>query len=81
MGTGNIGQNAIADAIDYYRQQPFELVLLTEDNIYADVAIRRVGATFSKPYCFLRKQELIFYAVLGNHDHSFDLMCSHNIRD
>lgn len=69
VGTGNIGQMAIAEVMnDYYRQQPFELVLMTGDNIYENGDIRRVGATFSKPYHFLRKQEVPFYAVLGNHD-------------
>ena len=69
VGTGNIGQNAIAQVVNnYYLQQPFELVLSTGDNIYEDGEIRRVGATFSKPYHFLRKQEVPFYAVLSNHD-------------
>ena len=69
VGTGNIGQYAIAEIMnDYYRQRPFELVLLTGDNIYEDGDIKRVGATFSRPYRFLRKQEVPFYAVLGNHD-------------
>ena len=69
VGTGNIGQLAIADVMnDYYQQHPFKLVLMTGDNIYEDGDIRRVGATFSKPYHFLRKQEVPFYAVLGNHD-------------
>ena len=69
VGTGNIGQNAIAKVMnEYYRRQPFELVLLTGDNIYENGEISRVGATFSKPYHFLRKQEVPFYAVLGNHD-------------
>ncbi len=69
VGTGNIGQLAIADVMnDYYQQYPFKLVLMAGDNIYEDGDIRRVGATFSKPYHFLRKQEVPFYAVLGNHD-------------
>ena len=69
VGTGNIGQLAIADVMnDSYQQRPFKLVLMTGDNIYEDGDIRRVGATFSKPYHFLRKQEVPFYAVLGNHD-------------
>ena len=69
VGTGNIGQLAIAEVMnDYYQQLPFELVLMAGDNIYEDGDIRRVGATFSKPYHFLRKQEVPFYAVLGNHD-------------
>ena len=69
MGTGNIGQLAIAEVMnDYYQQRPFELVLMAGDNIYKDGNIRRVGATFSKPYYFLRKQGVPFRAVLGNHD-------------
>jgi 3',5'-cyclic AMP phosphodiesterase CpdA len=38
------------------------------DNIYDDGDIQRVGATFGRPYRFLRKQQVPFYAVLGNHD-------------
>ncbi len=69
VGTGNTGQNTIAQVMnDYYLQQPFELVLLTGDNIYENGDIRKIGATFSKPYSFLTKQNIPFYAVLGNHD-------------
>jgi 3',5'-cyclic AMP phosphodiesterase CpdA len=69
VGTGNIGQSEIAEVMnDYYRQQPFKLVLLTGDNIYENGEISRIGATFSKPYHFLRQQKVPFYAVLGNHD-------------
>lgn len=69
VGTGNIGQLAIADVMnDYYRQHPFELVLMAGDNIYENGDIRRVGATFSRPYHYLRRQNVPFYAVLGNHD-------------
>ncbi len=69
VGTGNIGQLAIADVMnDYFRQNPFKLVLMAGDNIYEDGAIERVGATFGRPYRFLRKQKVPFYAVLGNHD-------------
>ena len=67
--TRNIGQMAIAEVMnDYYQQRPFELVLMAGYNIYEDGNIRRVGATFSKPYYFLRKQGVPFRAVLGNHD-------------
>jgi 3',5'-cyclic AMP phosphodiesterase CpdA len=69
VGTGNLGQLAIADVMnDYYQQRPFALVLMTGDNIYEDGEINRVGATFGRPYRFLRQQEVPFYAVLGNHD-------------
>lgn len=69
VGTGNIGQLAIADAMhEYYRKNPFALVLLTGDNIYPDGEIEKVGKTFSRPYRDLRKERVPFYAVLGNHD-------------
>ena len=69
VGTGNIGQLAVADAMDeYYRQNPFALVLLTGDNIYEDGEIEKVGKTFGRPYRFLRRNKVPFYAVLGNHD-------------
>lgn len=69
VGTGKAGQMAIANVMnDYYQQRPLELVLMAGDNIYEDGSIRRVGATFSKPYHYLRQQEVPFYAVLGNHD-------------
>jgi 3',5'-cyclic AMP phosphodiesterase CpdA len=69
VGTGNIGQLAIAQVMnDYFQKRPFALVLMTGDNIYEDGEIERVGATFGKPYRFLRRQQVPFYAVLGNHD-------------
>ncbi|HEY9771585.1 MAG TPA: metallophosphoesterase [Coleofasciculaceae cyanobacterium] len=69
VGTGNEGQLAIADVMnDYYLQHSYKLVLMTGDNIYENGEIERVGATFGRPYRFLRKQEVPFYAVLGNHD-------------
>ncbi|PSB10264.1 metallophosphoesterase [Pleurocapsa sp. CCALA 161] len=69
VGTGDIGQLAIAQEMNFYFQQrPFALVLMTGDNIYEDGEIERVGATFGRPYRFLHQQEVPFYAVLGNHD-------------
>ena len=69
VGTGNIGQLAIADVMNrYYQQHPFKLVLMAGDNIYDVGDIQLVGATFGRPYRFLRKQQVPFYAVLGNHD-------------
>lgn len=69
VGTGNSGQLAIAKVMDgYFQQHPFALVLMTGDNIYEDGDIKRVGATFGRPYRFLRQQKVPFYAVLGNHD-------------
>ena len=69
VGRGNIGQQKIADVMkEYFQQQPFVLVLLTGDNIYENGEIEKVGATFERPYRFLRQKPIPFYAVLGNHD-------------
>jgi acid phosphatase len=69
VGTGNIGQLAIADVMNnYYQKHPFDLVLMAGDNIYDKGEIEKVGATFGRPYRYLRQQEVPFYAVLGNHD-------------
>lgn len=69
VGTGNIGQQTIADVMnDYFQQHPFALVLLTGDNIYENGEIEKVGGTLERPYRFLRQQQVPFYAVLGNHD-------------
>jgi 3',5'-cyclic AMP phosphodiesterase CpdA len=69
VGTGNIGQLAIAQVMDdYFRKRPFKLVLMTGDNIYENGEIEKVGATFGRPYRFLRRHQVPFYAVLGNHD-------------
>jgi 3',5'-cyclic AMP phosphodiesterase CpdA len=69
VGTGNQGQIAIAEVIkDYFQQRPFALTLLTGDNIYENGEIERIGATFERPYRFLRQKSIPIYAVLGNHD-------------
>lgn len=41
---------------------------MTGNDIYEDGDNRRVGATFSKPYHFLKEQEVLFCAVLGDRD-------------
>ena len=69
VGTGNIGQLAIAKVMDdYFQKLPFVFVLLTGDNIYENGEIEMVGRAFERPYRFLRQQGVPFYAVLGNHD-------------
>lgn len=69
VGTGNIGQLALSNIMDeYFQKNPFALVLLTGDNIYPDGAIDKIGGAFERPYRFLRRKQVPFYAVLGNHD-------------
>jgi 3',5'-cyclic AMP phosphodiesterase CpdA len=69
VGTGNLGQFAIAEAMNnHFQKHPFALVLMTGDNIYENGEIEKVGGTFERPYRFLRRQKVPFYAVLGNHD-------------
>lgn len=68
-GTGNKGQYAVAQAMNYYSQQnPFSLVLLAGDNIYNDGEMEKIKAVFEKPYQPFLAQNIPFYAVLGNHD-------------
>ena len=69
VGTGNRGQDAVAQAMRrYFDANPFSLVLLAGDNIYENGDIKNVGGAFERPYRFFRRKNLPFYAVLGNHD-------------
>lgn len=68
-GAGNQGQLAIARAIERYQQQyPFDLAILTGDNIYNNGEISKIGRAFEQPYKNLLSAGVKFYACLGNHD-------------
>jgi acid phosphatase len=68
-GTGAEGQYAVAQAMThYYRKTAFPLVILAGDNIYNNGEIEKINAVFEKPYQTLIKQNVKFYACLGNHD-------------
>lgn len=68
-GTGDKGQYAVAQAMTrYYKQKPYELVVLAGDNIYNNGEIEKINAVFERPYQELLKQGVKFQACLGNHD-------------
>lgn len=69
IGTGDNHQYEVAKAINcYFNANPFPLVLLTGDNIYDHGEINKINSTFEIPYHHLLKQQVKFYAALGNHD-------------
>ncbi|RCJ15276.1 metallophosphoesterase [Nostoc sp. ATCC 43529] len=68
-GTGAKGQYAVAGAMNfYYKQNPYDLVVLAGDNIYNNGEIEKINAVFERPYQALLKQGVKFQACLGNHD-------------
>ncbi|MGB3693115.1 MAG: metallophosphoesterase [Spirulinaceae cyanobacterium] len=69
IGTGDEKQYKVAKIMScYFKLNPFSLVLLAGDNIYRNGEIKKIAATFEKPYHELLQQNVNFYAVLGNHD-------------
>ncbi|MBD2231301.1 metallophosphoesterase [Phormidium tenue] len=69
VGTGEREQHAVAQAmVRRQRMAAAPLVLLTGDNIYEDGEIEKVERVFEQPYAELLRQNIKFYAVLGNHD-------------
>jgi len=68
-GFGSPDQFAVAKSMwDTYQQKPYGFVLMAGDNIYAYGEIKLAKAYFEEPYAPLLKENVKFYAVLGNHD-------------
>lgn len=68
-GTGKAGQFAIAKRLtQFLGERPFDTVLMLGDNIYSSGSSSDIGKKFEQPYAELLKQDVKFYAVLGNHD-------------
>lgn len=68
-GTGKPGQFAIAKRLtQFLGERPFDTVLMLGDNIYSNGSPSDIGKKFEQPYAELLKQDVKFYAVLGNHD-------------
>jgi predicted phosphodiesterase len=68
-GTGSSSQQRVADRLAAMRNQfPFEIVLLLGDNLYGGSSDRDYATKFEKPYAALLKNNVKFYAALGNHD-------------
>ena len=70
-GTGSSSQVRIADRLAAMRNQfPFDIVLLLGDNLYGGSSQRDYASKFEQPYAALLKNNVKFYAALGNHDDS-----------
>lgn len=69
FGTGGREQYEMAETMARVRQQfPFELVLLTGDNLYGSERPQDFRRKFEIPYKPLLDVQVKFYASLGNHD-------------
>ena len=69
FGTGDEEQYQLAETMARVRQQfPFELVLLTGDNLYGSERPQDFRRKFEVPYKPLLDAKVKFYASLGNHD-------------
>ena len=68
-GFGSPDQAAVAKSMwGTYQQKPYAFVLMAGDNIYSYGEIKLAKAYFEEPYAPLLKENVQFYAVLGNHD-------------
>ena len=68
-GFGSPDQMAVAKSMwETYQQKPYSFVLMAGDNIYSYGEIKLAKAYIEEPYAPLLKENVKFYAVLGNHD-------------
>ncbi len=68
-GTGKPGQYAIAKRMtQFLDERAFDTVLMLGDNIYPSGNQADVVAKFERPYADLLRQNVRFFAILGNHD-------------
>ncbi len=69
FGNGTAGQQQMADQMfKTWQAFPFELVILTGDNIYGSQRPQDFSRRFEIPYKALLDAKVKFYASLGNHD-------------
>ena len=68
-GSSTKNQYAVGRAMTrYHAQNPFDTVIMVGDNIYTNGEISKIKEAFEIPYADLLKQNVKFYAALGNHD-------------
>ena len=68
-GTGGSDQRQVAAMLTAMRASfPFDIVLMTGDNLYGDEGPRDYARKFEAPYKALLDAKVKFYAALGNHD-------------
>ncbi len=68
-GTGKAGQFAIAKQLTLFlSERPFDTILMLGDNIYSSGKASDIVTKFEQPYAELLRQNVKFFATLGNHD-------------
>ncbi len=68
-GTGNDDQVGLGkQMVAHHQKSAFDFVLAAGDNIYPNGAGRHFVKKFEEPFGGLIKDQVKFYAVLGNHD-------------
>ncbi len=71
MGTGGLPQKQVAEIMWQARQIfPYDIVLMTGDNMYGGESPRDYENKFTQPYQQLLQAGVKFYASLGNHDNA-----------
>ena len=74
-GTGNANQARVAQRMTTMRAAfPFDIVLMLGDNLYGGHSARDYRAKFEVPYKALLGAGVKFYASLGNHDDSSEVL-------
>lgn len=69
LGSGKPEQLAVAEAMcNLRREQPFDHVVTTGDNVYPTGDSKDFANKFIRPYSCLLSDGVRFHAVLGNHD-------------
>jgi 3',5'-cyclic AMP phosphodiesterase CpdA len=69
FGTGGSDEFAIAAGmLDAHHKSALDLVVAVGDNIYPNGSGRHFTKHFEEPFAGLLKEQVKFYAVLGNHD-------------
>jgi predicted MPP superfamily phosphohydrolase len=69
FGTGGSDEFAMARKMtEMHREAPIEFVLTAGDNIYPNGAAKHFVKNFEEPFADLLRDQVKFYATLGNHD-------------
>jgi 3',5'-cyclic AMP phosphodiesterase CpdA len=68
-GTGDSDETGTArQMFAAHQRTPFDFVIAAGDNVYPNGSGRYFGKHFEQPFAGLLKDQIKFYAVLGNHD-------------
>lgn len=69
FGTGDSGEQAVADAIKKDDEKSgFDALVTVGDNVYPESRPKYFDQAWTKPYGWLKDKHIPVYAALGNHD-------------